>query len=139
MQYLPAGSLLTYQLPAEVSVQVYTPSALVAYLGKAASPLNPAGNQPVTTRRQYARIRVVDSSIRTPLSSSNDSSTPVPFTVKLEPLSLDVLPVSIVPTLAFMIPVALVGSLIATFIYRYAKMLARQGKGERQVEHPKQE
>ncbi|KAI0721191.1 hypothetical protein C8Q72DRAFT_787925 [Fomitopsis betulina] len=56
------------------------------------------------SRRMYARVRVVDAGVRTPIADgSHEHATPepVPVILILEPLYLGVLPTSVLPTVAF--------------------------------------
>jgi len=60
-----------------------------------------------TTRRMYARIRLVDTGVRNPSHPLLDAvSDTVPFIVKLEPLHLGVLPESVIPTILAILLVA---------------------------------
>lgn len=79
---------------------------------------------PGGTRRQYARIRVVEAGVRVP---SADKNVPrdVPFNVILEPLYYGILPASVAPVLFFLIPVgALALLVVAPRIHAYLGSVA---------------
>ncbi|TCD62201.1 hypothetical protein EIP91_007234 [Steccherinum ochraceum] len=87
-----------------------------------------ARNHTTSTRRQYARIRLVDTGVPTP-PVIDASVQAVPFTLLLEPLYFGVLPKSVIPIISFMIPVILVAIfLIAPLINKYLAAVAAQAR-----------
>jgi hypothetical protein len=118
-----------FQSPTDFSIQVYDPETLLVRFN-ASVVLN---NSEIvsTTRRKYARIRLVDTGIRTPLPHNQHKiieSAPVPFIVILEPLYFGVLPATVIPTLFFLVPVLAVAALAVPLINTYLADLARQGR-----------
>lgn len=88
-----------------------------------------------TTRRQYARIRLVDTGVRTPSLHPSHSATTsfpaaVPFVVTLEPLYLGVLPASVVPVLAFLVPLIIIASMMVSPVHLFLQGLATQARKE---------
>ncbi|KAG7451813.1 uncharacterized protein BT62DRAFT_880984 [Guyanagaster necrorhizus] len=81
------------------------------------------------TRLKYARIRLVDTGVLTP-GKSVDRSTPIPFTVVLEPLYFGVLPASVVPILYFLVPVVLLAALTLPWINAYLESVALKARRE---------
>ena len=84
----------------------------------------------VKTRRQYARIRAVDTGVL-PSTSSQRDPQPVPFILVLEPLYLGVLPASIVPVLGLLLPVILVAAFfIALRVHDHISQVAQDVEAE---------
>jgi hypothetical protein len=69
------------------------------------------------------RIRAVDTGVLTPSLEQTKSSAlsplSVPFMLTLEPLYLGVVPASVLPTLALLVPVIICAVLLVPFINRY--------------------
>ncbi|KAJ3552640.1 hypothetical protein NM688_g4048 [Phlebia brevispora] len=115
--------------PADFSIQTFSPAELRQQLGR--------GDDTVTylnghrkTRSRYARIRAVDTGVRNPLSQSTPQ-TDVPFALRLEPLYLGVIPASVMPTLAFLLPlVAFVAFVMVPRIHRLIASVAMDAKEE---------
>lgn len=82
------------------------------------------------TRRKYARIRLVDTGVRTPTRNPAAKRAPVPFTVILEPLHFGVLPSSVVPTLLCLLPVVACAALMVAPINRYLERIAAKAREE---------
>ncbi|KAI0789496.1 hypothetical protein C8Q75DRAFT_704067, partial [Abortiporus biennis] len=97
--------------PADFLIETFTPHQLASKLslpnlGSISDPSLPL------TRRQYARIRVVDTGFTTPRAKSI-SPHAVPFAVRLEPLLFGVIPMTVVPTLMFLVPVVAIAAALA--------------------------
>ncbi|KAI0313219.1 hypothetical protein OF83DRAFT_573168 [Amylostereum chailletii] len=116
--------------PADFSMTLYTPTELADYFPHPSTSSRASSN--LTTRRQYARIRVVHTGVRPP-SQRDLASPPVPFILLLEPLYLGVLPASVALVLAFfalLIPVAwMVGRGIADRLGKVAQEVRRELRG----------
>jgi hypothetical protein len=116
-------------------VDVYNPNALSARL-RAANQLPSGLPDPhiTTTRRKYARIRVVDTGVLTPtpggLLSNTTTTRPVPFNLILEPLFLGILPASVVPVLLFSLPILLLAGLAIPRAIAYLERLADSARQE---------
>lgn len=97
--------------PAQFKLNTYTPGEIHRHHAKT----QPASSQNVTssssTRRQYARIRLVDTGVRTP-PVKDVSIQAVPFTLLLEPLYFSALPASVVPIVSFIVAVVVVASFV---------------------------
>lgn len=117
------------QSPADFAIQTFSPVELSQQLGKSSytSSLTDGQKQ---TRRRYARIRVVDTGVRNPLSQAPVRGT-VPFALHLEPLYFGVVPSSVVPVILFLLPlVAITAFFIAPRIHRYMASIAVDAKAE---------
>ncbi|KZT02029.1 uncharacterized protein LAESUDRAFT_738895 [Laetiporus sulphureus 93-53] len=118
--------------PADFAIQTYSPELLDEVL----HPRNgvDAANSsvlPSKTKRTYARIRVIDTGFRTPTFGYQDSVQPVPFMLKLEPLYLGVLPISVAPVLLFlMAAVAFATVVILPPVNRYLSAIASKARAE---------
>ncbi|KAI0309542.1 hypothetical protein OF83DRAFT_1184093 [Amylostereum chailletii] len=116
--------------PADFSMTLYTPTELATHFSHPSTPSRVSSSP--TTRRQYARIRVVHTGVRPP-SQRDLASPPVPFILLLEPLYFVVLPASVAPVLAFfalLIPVAwMVGQGIADQLGKVAQDARREMRG----------
>ncbi|KAI0094990.1 hypothetical protein BDY19DRAFT_915772 [Irpex rosettiformis] len=85
------------------------------------------------TRRQYVRIRFVDTGVRVP-SKRNITVEATPFMILLEPLYFTVLPALVVPTLLFLLPVVLVASfVIAPRIHSCLRAIAEDVRLESRI------
>ncbi|KAG5642390.1 hypothetical protein DXG03_002848 [Asterophora parasitica] len=119
--------------PADFSIQLYDPQALLNHFG-----VDPAQHRHLPTesnsrrRYRYARIRLVDTGVLTPRSSSSDGSkpVPVPFIITLEPLYFRVLPPSVLPVLGFIAVACIVAGLAVPKIHKYLNSVAVQAKKE---------
>ncbi|EIM83562.1 uncharacterized protein STEHIDRAFT_35284, partial [Stereum hirsutum FP-91666 SS1] len=122
--------------PADFSIQTLTPRATTSHLDKTASvEASHDIDNSTTTRRQYARIRLVETGVRTPsLHPSHPATTSVPaavpFVVTLEPLYLGVLPASVAPVLAFIVPLIFIASMLVSPIHLFLQRLATQARKE---------
>ncbi|KAH8094687.1 hypothetical protein BXZ70DRAFT_947092 [Cristinia sonorae] len=119
--------------PTQFKLQTYTPLQATSLLEERSVV---AGNGS-TTRTQYARIRLVDTGVRTPPIIDELPQKPVPFTVVLEPLHFGVLPKSVIPIIVFIIPVVLVSAyvvapMVNTRLAAVAK-LAREENTKKQL------
>ncbi|KAH9926428.1 uncharacterized protein B0H18DRAFT_1118927 [Fomitopsis serialis] len=118
--------------PADFDVQVKSAAALFSEL-RTSVPGRDVHSLP-TGRRMYARIRVVDTGVRTPTADgSHERVPPDPITlmVLLEPLYFGVLPASVVPTVAFLILVIIVAALgIVPPVQRYLCAVADEAREE---------
>lgn len=91
------------QFPADFDIEVVSAERLFSEL-----PEDVRGSDisvPARSRQMYARVRVVDAGVRTPIADgSHEHATPepVPFILILEPLYFGVLPASVLPTVAFL-------------------------------------
>ncbi|KAI0801365.1 hypothetical protein C8Q74DRAFT_486746 [Fomes fomentarius] len=121
--------------PAEFHIRTYTPQSLARLIqpGGRHQKLPVAEPATTTTRRMFARIRLVDTGVQTESDAIVPSTTtaPVPFIVTLEPLVLGVLPASLLPTIAVIVLVAVVaGFFVVPPVYRYLANLADEVRKE---------
>ncbi|KAI0673920.1 hypothetical protein C8Q78DRAFT_1076872 [Trametes maxima] len=91
--------------PADFFVDIHSPQSADALLHNMRHHSH-VSDAPLT-RKKFARIRLVNTGVLTP-SPENEGRTvePVPFIVMVEPLYLGVLPMSLLPTVAFLLIVA---------------------------------
>ena len=99
------------QSPADFDIEVKSAEALFSELpeGVRGSELSVHAR----TRLMYARVRVVDAGVRTPIvdgSHQRATPEPVPFILILEPLYGGVLPASVLPTVVFLCIVVFVAA-----------------------------
>ncbi|KAA1471637.1 hypothetical protein DENSPDRAFT_859058 [Dentipellis sp. KUC8613] len=111
--------------PADFLIDLYTPSTLASRLYPTAH-RSPSSTQ---TRRQYARIRLIDTGVRPP-STQPHPVPPVPFIVRLEPLLLGVLPASVAPILAFLVSVIGAAVMLLPHIQQRIEKAARPAREE---------
>jgi len=104
--------------PADFLVEVYDPRTVLAHYLNSSSTESQLRSSKAPTRRKYARIRIVDTGVLTP-SSSTPSVEPVPFILILEPLYFGVLPASVVPILVFLLLVIGLAGFAVPWITRY--------------------
>ncbi|KAG0703627.1 hypothetical protein DFH29DRAFT_1068455 [Suillus ampliporus] len=131
------------QSPADFLLEIYGPEAILTRLSKpyrsaiddasiTAPHLSRSGSS--ATRLKYARIRVVDTGIRTPTPDLNASAAqavePIPFILILEQLYLGVLPASLLPTVCFLIPVLSCAALATPWIIGYLDRFIQQARQE---------
>ncbi|KZT73439.1 hypothetical protein DAEQUDRAFT_808522 [Daedalea quercina L-15889] len=118
--------------PADFDIEVKSAETLFSELQKGA-PGSGADSLP-TGRRMYARIRVVDTGVRTPTADeSHEHATPepVPFIVMLEPLYLGVLPASVLPTVVFLALIVIVAAFgVVPSVQRYLCAVADEASKE---------
>ncbi|KAF5377103.1 hypothetical protein D9757_008767 [Collybiopsis confluens] len=118
--------------PADFHINILNPeSTATRFTGEPAKPPEPA-----LTRVKYARIRVVDTGVISPLSGLT-KIPPVPFIVTLEPLYLGLIPATVVPFLLVLIPAIVVSLMAAPYIYKYLREIARAAKSEMQGKEKK--
>jgi hypothetical protein len=115
------------QHPADFLVEAIPASSLPSLLPLGALPRDnttETGSKSVT-RRHYARIRLVATGVRPPLTAQYTQLT-VPFALILEPLHFGILPSSILPVLSFLVPVVLAAwVVVAPRVYRYLSSVAQ--------------
>ncbi|KII94249.1 hypothetical protein PLICRDRAFT_50230 [Plicaturopsis crispa FD-325 SS-3] len=121
--------------PADFSLQVYSPEELWNRLnGSSVKTASQHGENAALgsspTRRKYARIRAVDIGVLTPSSTPSPPVGRVPFIILLEPLYLGILPASVLPTLLFLVPLALLAGLGVPWIYAYLERVADRAISE---------
>ncbi|KAG1886203.1 hypothetical protein F4604DRAFT_1969649, partial [Suillus subluteus] len=84
-----------------------------------------------TTRLKYARIRVVDTGVRTPTPDFHPSAVhAIPFILILEQLYFGVLPASLLPTVCFLITVLTCAALATPWILSYLDHFIKQARQE---------
>ncbi|KLO06306.1 hypothetical protein SCHPADRAFT_693900 [Schizopora paradoxa] len=88
----------------DFDVEIFSSSEVLQLLGSSDStiprPDSWKSGSTRSTRKMFSRIRLVNTGVRNPSNPPVDnSSTKVPFTVKLEPLHFGVLPESVIPTI----------------------------------------
>lgn len=89
----------------------------------------PAGESASISRTMFARIRLVDTGVRPPAAAA--PAEPVPFAVLLEPLYFGVVPASVVPIVAFLVPVVLCAAwVVAPFVNAQLARVADQARKE---------
>ncbi|KAH9947087.1 hypothetical protein B0H21DRAFT_363002 [Amylocystis lapponica] len=121
--------------PADFSIDIFSPDALEKFLkqqdmrGGHAVASHSSG-----TRRQFARIRLVDTGVRTPSSATDVGESlpePVPFIVLLEPLYLGVLPATVAPILLFLVLIlSFTAVVVVPFINRYLSTVVHDARAE---------
>ncbi|OCH93002.1 hypothetical protein OBBRIDRAFT_725683 [Obba rivulosa] len=120
--------------PADFSIDIHSPREVAMLLGHTESASKPPEGKSPLTRRKVARIRLVDTGVRTPRNSSrleSAGSDPVPFIVLLEPLYLGVLPASVLPIVLFIAVVATVASVVVfPTVYHRLRTVAGQAQAE---------
>lgn len=105
-------------------IDVFPPTNLPPSLGFLPSPGDEDGDASVVTRRQYARIRLIDTGIH-PSPWMHVKAQPVPLTVILEPLLFGALPASVAPVLGFLLPIVLAAWFVmAPRAHRYMSAVA---------------
>ena len=107
------------QYPTDFDIQLMSPEEVIAYIESRLqlrereleeSMVLPESNTPHPSRTMFARVRLVDTSVRSP-SKSNPNKYPnqadqnyaeaVPFNIIVEPLLLGIIPATVVPTILF--------------------------------------
>ncbi|KAI0370030.1 hypothetical protein BV20DRAFT_995650 [Pilatotrama ljubarskyi] len=117
--------------PAEFYIELHSPESLASVVPDANDVQEDPPNLS-STRRKYARIRVIHQGVLTP-SRSNQNRTvkPVPFEVIVEPLYLGVIPASLVPTLVFLLVlVGVTAFVVLPRIQAYVFAVASQVRSE---------
>jgi hypothetical protein len=145
--YIPKSNsrLLTirhyYQSPADFLLEIHSPQAILTRLSRLphqsaiddASITTPHLSRTglSTTRLKYARIRVVDTGIRTPSPDLPVSAVQaIPFVLILEQLYFGVLPASLLPTVCFLIIVLSCAALATPWILGYLDHFIKQARQE---------
>lgn len=117
--------------PADFSIQLFDTPSLSSALSHDTA-IERHGR--ISSRRKYARIRLVDTGVRTPSWSGADTThslaEPVPFIVLLEPLYLGLLPLSIVPTVLFLAPLCIAALIFAHYVTGQLSNLADKARVE---------
>ncbi|KAF9068761.1 hypothetical protein BDP27DRAFT_1448144 [Rhodocollybia butyracea] len=112
--------------PADFGISILNPEATASrFAGSLAVPPAPA-----MTRVKFARIRVVDTGVISPMSGLLEVR-PVSFIVTVEPLYLGLIPASLIPFLWTLIPVVLVAALMVPYIHTYLQKVAERAKSEK--------
>ncbi|KAJ7103088.1 hypothetical protein B0H15DRAFT_810873 [Mycena belliarum] len=96
--------------PTDFLIDVLDPGAAAALLSL--PPSAAAHEKSVETHTKYARIRAVDTGVRTPPFNITEEAAPVAFVLVLEPLYGGVLPATVVPLLLFAVPVLALASMV---------------------------
>ncbi|KAJ4471807.1 hypothetical protein C8J55DRAFT_459039, partial [Lentinula edodes] len=109
--------------PADFGMNIFNPETTASrFAGKPISP-------PARTRVKFARIRVVDAGIISPLSGVTEVR-PVPFLVILEPLYFGLIPASIVPFLWVLLPTVFVSIRVAPYANAFLSDIAAAARRE---------
>lgn len=127
--------------PADFLLEIYSPQAISTRLSRLphqsaiddASITTPHLSRTglSTTRFKYARIRVVDTGVRTPTPNLPVSAArPIPFVLVLEQLYFGVLPASLLPTVCFLIPVLSSAALATPWILGNLDHFIKQARQE---------
>ncbi|KAG1813944.1 uncharacterized protein BJ212DRAFT_1274970 [Suillus subaureus] len=129
--------------PADFLLEIYSPEAILTRLSRlphqsaiddasiTTPHLSRTGLSTVTTRLKYARIRVVDTGIRTPTPDFHASDVQaIPFILILEQLYFGVLPASLLPTVCFLIAVLSCAALATPWILSYLDHFIKQARQE---------
>ncbi|KAG2035667.1 hypothetical protein BDR03DRAFT_1093014 [Suillus americanus] len=127
--------------PADFLLEIYSPQAILTRLsrlprqsaidGASITPPHLSRTGLSTTRLKYARIRVVDTGVRTPTPDLPASAVhAIPFILVLEQLYFGVLPASLVPTVCFLIPVLSCAALATPWILSYLDHFIKQARQE---------
>lgn len=120
------------QSPADFRIDLHPPPDLpLPLLASNSTPPPTAGQY---TRHTYARIRLVDTGVRTPGRSPPAAFTAaapaVPFLVVLEPLVAGALPASLVPTLLVLAALVPLAALVARALHGVLAAAARDARRE---------
>ncbi|KAI0652643.1 hypothetical protein C8Q79DRAFT_897465 [Trametes meyenii] len=116
--------------PAEFFVDVHSPQSVDALLHNMRHH-SQVSDAPLT-RKKFARIRLVDAGVLTPSPANEGRGVePVPFIVTVEPLYLGVLPMSLLPTVVFLLIVAAAaGFVVLPRVNRYLFTVAEEVQAE---------
>ncbi|KAJ3739779.1 hypothetical protein DFH05DRAFT_1406710 [Lentinula detonsa] len=109
--------------PADFGINILNPEATSSRF--TGTPMTP----PALTRVKFARIRVLDTGVISPLSGVTEVR-PVPFIVTLEPLYLGVIPASIIPFLWTLLPVLVISAFLVPYANAYLQSVAADAKRE---------
>ncbi|KAI0041403.1 hypothetical protein FA95DRAFT_1611046 [Auriscalpium vulgare] len=117
--------------PADFDIQILTAQDVLRVF----SALNRHQSQAelASTRRQYARIRLVDTGVRPP--SAVASPSPVPFIIIVEPLYLNVLPASVLPVVLFLLPLIGAAAMLVPVANRFLGEVATHATAELKTVH----
>lgn len=127
------------QSPADFLIELHSPDSLESLVRLSHENRTASSKHlfSTTTRRTYARIRIVDTGVRTPTSDAPYQPQiikPVPFAIILEPLYLGVLPASMAPIVAFVVPlITLAAFILAPKVNHYLSRIAEQVRREMPV------
>ncbi|KAI0778946.1 hypothetical protein BD413DRAFT_609481 [Trametes elegans] len=119
--------------PAAFRIDTYTPAQLASRLHPAPPPPPPPRHATArTTRRTYARVRVVHDGVFAPSPAARARAPePVPFVVTVEPLRGGIVPASLVPTLVCLAAVvAAAGAFVLPRVQRALFALAEAVRAE---------
>jgi len=129
--------------PADFLLEIHSPQAILTRLSRLpqqsaiddASITTPHLSRTglSTTRLKYARIRVVDTGIRTPTRTPDlpvSAARPISFILVLEQLYLGVIPASLVPAACFLIPVLACAALATPWILGYLDHFIKEARQE---------
>ncbi|KAJ3753265.1 hypothetical protein EV360DRAFT_53754 [Lentinula raphanica] len=103
--------------PADFGINIINPQATASRF--AGGPIT----SPSLSRIKFARIRVVDTGVISPLSGLTEVQ-PVPFIVTLEPLYFGVIPASIAPLLWISLPVLVCSAFLVPYVNAYLQSVA---------------
>ncbi|KAJ4470916.1 hypothetical protein J3R30DRAFT_3710872 [Lentinula aciculospora] len=109
--------------PADFSISILNPQATASRF--AGTPITP----PAHTRVKFARIRIVDTGVISPLSGITKVSS-IPFVVTLEPLYFGVIPASVVPLLWVLLPILSVSALLVPYANVFLQDVAAAARRE---------
>lgn len=140
---IPIHSASLLQSPADFLLEIHSPQAILTRLSRLpqqsaiddASITTPHLSRTglSTTRLKYARIRVVDTGIRTPTRTPDlpvSAARPISFILVLEQLYLGVIPASLVPAACFLIPVLACAALATPWILGYLDHFIKEARQE---------
>ncbi|KAF5368845.1 hypothetical protein D9758_002952 [Tetrapyrgos nigripes] len=111
--------------PADFSINIYNPEQVATRFQVSSTP-NPSAPDR-NTRTKYARIRLVDTGVRTPMQHSfppPPTIARVPFMVIVEPLYLGVIPASVLPVGTVLAPLLAVLFFVVPRVNSYIEGLA---------------
>jgi len=113
--------------PTDFSIQTFTSESLLVH-GKTAPGATFSTLLSTKGRQMFTRIRLVDTGVRPPSAEVPDTE-PVKFMVILEPLYFGVLPASVAPILAFLVPlVAFASFVVVPFVNRHLSKIAEEAR-----------
>jgi len=122
--------------PADFAIAIYSADTLqTLFRSGNSSARQIIASPPSLARRQFARIRLVDTGIRTPSSASSNTEQahpdPIPFIVLLEPLCFGVLPASVAGILMFLVALlSFTAVAVVPVINRYISTAAEDARTE---------
>lgn len=135
--------LVSFQHPTEFDITLFSPEELAEHFYIIYDSVEENRRSPDVrslTRVKHARIRLVDTGVRNPtLSADPELNGLVPFIVILEPLLLNVLPATVLPTVLFLIPTLAVSLILLPHLFQYLSNIAFKAQAELRVQHSKSE